>query len=436
MVVVDVYRGKLRRCWSGAFLALLVAWPVHGEPLPDPLTLEHALSLAQDPHPDLEIARAGLAQARAERAGAEARQDVSVTFEGRARWVQPPDIAANQDRDDHKASLFLRKNLHDFGRTAAQERASEGRVGSAESRYQDALTRHRLSIMERFFDVVLADKAFSREDENLAIVYVTLDRLRQRRELGQVSEIDLLAAESEYQGVRRQRQLAEAQQRLTRAALADALNRPGELPSNVEEPELPQLERKLPEMESLLEAALARNALLHAMRAQVETARERVAAARAEARPRLNGELEASAYSRELASNDQWRAGVTLEVPLYTGGGVPALASQRQAELYEMQARLRQAEMDLRQAVLDLSLRLQSLQIQREEARAQRDYRELYLERSRTVYEQEVKADLGDAMVRLTEAELADLRAQYETALAWERLDALTGGRVEADVRE
>jgi hypothetical protein len=33
-------------------------------------------------------------------------------------------------------------------------------------------------------------------------------------------------------------------------------------------------------------------------------------------------------------------------------------------------------------------------------------------------------------MVRLTEAELADVRAQYETVLAWERLDALTAGPV------
>jgi outer membrane protein TolC len=284
--------------------------------------------------------------------------------------------------------------------------------------------------MERFFDVLLADKEFCRHDENLAFVYVSLDRLRQRHELGQLSDIDLLAAESEYQSVRRQRQLAENRQRLTRAALADTLNRPGELPSDLATPELPQLTRELAEVELLVDAALARNPALRTQRAQVEAARERIAAANAEARPRLRGEVEASAYSRDMSSNDVWRAGVTLEVPLYTGGTVSAIAAQRQAELYEFQQRLRQDEMAVRQAVLDLWLQLQTLKIQREEAAALRDYRDLYLERSRTVYEQEVKADLGDAMVRLTEAELAVLRADFETALAWERLDALTGGPV------
>jgi hypothetical protein len=40
----------------------------------------------------------------------------------------------------------------------------------------------------------------------------------------------------------------------------------------------------------------------------------------------------------------------------------------------------------------------------------------------------EVKADLGDAMVRLSEAQLAEARHRFATALAWARLAALTNG--------
>jgi outer membrane protein TolC len=199
-------------------------------------------------------------------------------------------------------------------------------------------------------------------------------------------------------------------------------------------PALPQADRKLPEIERLYEAALSRNPGLRALRAQAEAADERVEAARAEGRPRISGELEASAYARNLNSNDEWRAGVNVEVPLYTGGLVSAVVSQRQAEVHEARARLRQGEMELRQAILDLWLQLQMLQVQRDEASALRDYRELYLDRSRTKYEQEVTSDLGDAMVLLSEAELADARARFQTALTWERIDALTGGAMALEI--
>ncbi|MGE0081118.1 MAG: TolC family protein [Thiohalomonadaceae bacterium] len=421
-------RPLLFACWLAAGGAMAAD---DASPLPEPLTLEYALSLAEEPHPRLAIAVAGVDASRAAVAAAASRTDVTVTAEGRLRWVEPADIAPSDERDDHKASLFVRKNLYDFGRTSAFLSAAQAGLARAESLYQDALTSRRIEIMERFFDVVLADLAFSREDEAMAVVYVSLDRLRQRHELKQVSDVDLLALEAEYQNVRRSRYAAEGRQRLARAALADTLNRPGQLPSTLTRPDLRAvLNRPLPEVEQLQEAVLARNAMITGLRHAVHAAEERVAAARAERRPRLVGELEASQYTRDMASNDEWRAGVTLEIPLYTGGLVDSAVSQRQAELYEAMARLREAEMQLRHAVLDLWLQLQTLKVQREAADAGRNYRELYLDRSRALYELEVNADLGDAMVRLTEAELAEVNAEFQTALAWARLDALTGGPV------
>lgn len=424
--------GRARAMLLGGWLAVSGAMAADAAaPLPEPLTLEYALSLAAEPHPALAISHAGVDASRAALAAAEARTDVSVTAEARARWIEPPDIAPERERDDHKASLFVRKNLYDFGRTSAFRAAAEAGVARAESLYQDALTQRRIDIMARFFDVVLADLEFSREDEAMAVVYVTLDRLRQRHELKQISDVDLLAAEAEYQNVRRSRYAAEGRQRLTRAALADALNRPGSLSSDLKRPDLAAVvSRALPEVEVLQEAASARNPVLVGLRHAVRAAEERVLAARADRRPRLVGELEASQYSRELASNDEWRAGVVLEIPLYTGGLVDSAVGQRQAELYETRSRLREAQMQLRHAVLELWLQLQTLKVQREAAGVGRDYRELYLDRSRALYELEVNADLGDAMVRLTEAELAEVDTEFQTALAWARLDALTGGPV------
>ena len=400
---------------------------VRGQPLPDPLSLETALSLAQDAHPAVMQAEAERDLARFSLDANEAQDGLNVYLEGRARWIDPPDISIDQTHDDHKLSLIARKNLYDFGRSGARQRSAEAELQHRELRYLNLYSQRRIEIMQRYFDVLLADMEFARDDEAMAVAYVTLDKLRQRHEMGQVSDIDLLQQEASYQQTRRQRSRSEAHQRSTRELLAMVLNRPGQPPSNLESPEFDNLLRPIPEYSELLEQAQQNNPLLRALREQVTASDERVNLARAGGRPTLIGEAEASRYSRELASNDPFRIGVVLTVPLYTSGTVDASIGQEQAKLYRAQAELRAAEDEIRQSVLLLWQELQQLRIQSEEADAQMAYRELYLDRSRANYEMEVSTDLGDAMVLLSEAQLAQAQVKFQMALAWERLSAITG---------
>ncbi len=395
--------------------------------LPEPLTLEYALSLATAGQPTLAKARAELARRDAKEQAAEALTGVNVGLEGRLRWVEPADLAADQSSDDHKGTLYVRKNLFDFGRSRASRQAAERLSEAGRYRYLDAVHRQGLLIMQRFFDVLLADLAFARDNEELAVIYVTLDRLRNRHELGQVSDITLLEVESEYQEVRRRRAESEAAQRATRARLAIALDRPGLLSADLAEPQLASLDRELPEYDALLEKALVANPVVRALRAEQEAARKGLDAARAGGNPILSGEAETSSYSREMGSYDEWRAGVQLIVPLYTGGALQAEIGEARAELDRVQAELIEAERQVREQVLELWLELQNLKVDRDRVRAMQDYRDLYLDLSRANYELEVKTDLGDAMVRLSEAQLADAANRFSRALAWARLDALTG---------
>lgn len=400
---------------------------VKGQPLPEPLTLELALSLAHDAHPVVMQADAERELARSTVDASDAQNGLNVYVEGRARWIEPPSNSPDQSHDDHKLSLIARKNLYDFGRSSARQRSVEADLRNRELRYLNIYSQRRIDIMQRYFDVLFADLEFSRDDEAMAVAYVTLDKLRQRHELGQVSDIELLQQEASYQQSRRQRSRSEARQRSSREILAIVLNRPGQPPSNLQTPDLDAVVRPVPEYSELLEKALRNNPQLRALQEQVAASEERVKMARAGNRPTLIGEAEASAYSRELGSNDPLRVGVVLTIPLYTSGAVDASIGQEQARLYRSQAELRTLEDEIRQAVLLLWQELEQLRIEADEAQAQMVYRELYLDRSRANYEMEMSTDLGDAMVLLTEAQLAQARVQFQTALAWERLNGLTG---------
>ncbi len=402
------------------------------EALPEPLTLEYALSLADSQHPDLLLQQSDRARSEAELLGAESDTAVSVTIEGRARWIQPPDIAPdNSVTDDHKLSLLLRKPLYDFGQSSSRyEAALQANIGS-EQRYKLALLQRKVTIMRAYFDVLLSDMEYARDNEALATAFIAFDRLTTRQELGQASDIAVAELDSAYQQARLQLNLSETRQRATRARLANVLGRPGMLSSELRTPALDYHQRQLPEYEKLLSQAMTTSPLLKALQAELTATQQRLNASRASGRPRLDAELEASEYSRELGSSDSWRAGINLSVPLYTGGRVDAMAAQQQAELYRIQATLEQARYDLRQQVLEQWLELQTLKLRRERANSQSDFRELYLDQSRANYEMEFKSDLGDAMVRLSEAQLDLAKNSFDFAIAWEQLALLVGGPID-----
>ena len=397
------------------------------DPLPDPLTLELALSLADEGHPDLQKAEANRSLAEAEVDAARALRGTRITARGFSRYVEPNPEAQDQSHDDQSVGLAVVKPLLDFGRSAAAQEAAQHELRGSELAYQDARVRHRLHVMACYFDVILADLTYARDNEAMAAAYVDYDRARDRNELGQVSEVVLLELESRYQEARSRRYASQSRQRAARARLALALNRPEQLPSTLVEPDLADSTRELPEAETLTQEALANNPGLRALRAQVQSAQQRARAARAEARPMVYGEVEGAYYTRNLSSRDRVRAGVQFEVPLYQGGAVAASVARQQAEVQRLQAILVAEEMKVREAVLEAWLELHTLQARREEVDVLRRFRDLSLDQVRALYELEVRADLGEAMVEISEARLRAAEVRYGSALAWARLDALAG---------
>jgi outer membrane protein TolC len=413
---------------AAVLAACLAAAGTQAAPLPSPLTLEAALKLADDAvHPSLLEAEALRDEAQAAQLQAEAFTGARATLSARARAVEPGPDASNKERDDHRLMLRVEKPLYDFGRSEAQTAAADAGLRAAELRHADARARRRIEVMTRYFEVLLADLESARDTEAMATAYVEFDRARMRQELGQYSPVRVLESESRYMEVRQRMYASEARARTTRARLALALSRPDELPAHLAPPKLQALKMAAPDLAGLLAEARNANPVLAAAREEAAAAQERVNAARASSRPRLTGEVERSEYSRTLGANDRWRIGVELEVPLYDGGRDTAAIAQALAAHKRAQARWQAAQLEVAEQVREAWERLRVVQAQRDTAKTLGDYRDQYLDRSRALYELEVKADLGDAMVQTSEARLQAARADFDMALAWARLDALLG---------
>ncbi len=397
--------------------------------LPVPLTLEFSLGLASVDHPELQIEVAELARAKAEQRRVDAETAVNVTLFGRLRWVDsPPSPVIQESRDDHLIRLSLEKSLYDFGRSTAKENITLAERNQRALIYLDAFARHRISIMAAFFDVLLADQAYARDTEEMSMTFVNSDRARERNELGQLSDIKLMETRSLFQASRLRQARSEAAQRTTRARLADLLNYPGQLSEVLSIPQLSFTARKFPDdVNDWFTELEQNNPQLRALMAQQASAKAQLSLARADNNPVLLGRLEVSEFTRTFGGNDNWRAGISLDVPLFDGGRSAALQARSRAELRKVTASLEQQRRVLRQELLDTWSELHTLQVEKQSLASDQEYRDLYLDLRRAEYELEVASDLGDAMVSMSALRYRVMQADFATALAWARIDALLG---------
>ena len=397
------------------------------ESLPEPLTLELALKLIDQQHPDLRSVNADLQFSNSNLQQALSSNDLTISLNASARWIEPSALASNQSNEDHRSSLFVNKTLYDFGRRSSQIDSASQNVLSQNLQYLNARQRQYLTVMRRYFDVVLADLLFYRYNEEMAVSYIRFDRTKIRAKLGQFTEVDVAKKEMEYQRIRRLRTQSENQQRVTRSLLAQSLNKPNDLPATVAKPDIQEISRKLPDIDELQGIVKNNNPMLRALRAKLLAAKNNVKFAHASDNPTITGGLEAFGYTREIGSSDKWRAQVTLDVPLWTGNKTDAAVAKAKSSVYKIEAQLLQQEFSVQQQVLELVLGLKTLKVKYDEVLSGMNFSELALDKNRALYELEVQSDLGYSMVDFSSAERKVVQTGFDIALAWAQLDALSG---------
>lgn len=397
-------------------------------PLPVPLTLDFAISAGtESSHPALMASQAGGHAAEAELEDAESNYTLESSVRLTAGWVQPNELAFDQTHDDHIAQLNVRKVLYDFGVTSGKVGAAENLIMASRLEYEYTRQHQVIDIAQHYFDVLLADLKYAWDNEAMAMHYVRYDRLRERHALQQVSDVELLRTENTYQTARTQRNASETMQRTSRALLAVAINRPGELSIDLAKPELKTASRELQELDELVATALHNNLDMRSRRNRETAARLDLDASQKRIRPTLDATFQFSEYSRLTPNRDDARARLNLVIPLNEYGGQRSEVAENRAEWLRASADVMQLEAGLRMQVAELWQQILQLRIRQQELGVAAARAELELDRARGEYELEIKTNLGNAMVNTSEVQYEQARNDYEQALAWMQLYLLTG---------
>ena len=399
-------------------------------PLPNPLTLKTLLENYANQSPEISMQRANINLANS----VLGENQVDTSWQANVTGRLGQREFAEETQPHNLLALHVGKVLYDFERASSQLQADELSVEQEKIRLEAIENKQRLNVVQAYLNVLLADFQYRIDDEAMAIEYVGFDKVQDRHAIGQVSDVDLLAAEQLYQAALVNRMKAEQFQLKNRIELANVIGLPSERPDELRFPNLKSFKSRSVKDISLqdvqkqvLEGNKELKALEQAQQAQLFILKS--------AENTSSPTVRADAWVGQLSSYPElregsWKATLSVDIPLYDGGASSAAKTKAQAQMAKLKAEYQQLEQSLRTQVSDIYFQLKLLAAEKKQHQIFGDYADLYLDYSRALYENESSTDLGDAMVRLSEANYNMVAWEFKQALLWLELDYLLGKRI------
>jgi outer membrane protein len=332
-------------------------------------------------------------------------------------------------------SLQAKQALYSPERQAQQAQLQQA-AGVAEWRADLAHQQFMLLTVQRYFQVLLAERQQQVLKNQLAAVERSLTEARDRFAIGDLPVTDTHEAAARASGLRAQWLASDSDLQMARQVLAESTR----LPIDALKPQAPKAAEPVtasPALDQVLTQVREANTGLRLKKAQWDVARQEVK--KHQARGGITLDLVAQAGRDRLsgdgdfgpASNTQSQqmVGLSLNVPLYTGGYrsaklQEAVSAQAQAEA-EYELAVQQTQQQARSVWLALQTgpaRLSALQATWKASTARLEATRL----GRQVGDR-TTLDLLQAENDAAQAELAWLRAQTELLHTRLQLDALTG---------
>jgi outer membrane protein len=332
-------------------------------------------------------------------------------------------------------SVQAKQALYSPERQAQQAQLQQA-AGVAEWRADLAHQQFMLLTVQRYFNVLLAERQQQVLKNQLAAVERSLTEARDRFAIGDLPVTDTHEAAARASGLQAQWLAADSELQMARQVLAESTR----LPTEALKPQAPKAAEPVtasPALDQVLTQVREANTGLRLKKAQWDVARQEVK--KHQARGGITLDLVAQA-GRDRLSGDgdfgpagntqsQQMLGLSLNVPLYTGGYrsaklQEAVSAQAQAEA-EYELAVQQTQQQARSVWLALQTgpaRLSALQAAWKASTARLDATRL----GRQVGDR-TTLDLLQAQNDAAQSELVLLRAQTDLLQTRLQLDALTG---------
>ncbi len=288
----------------------------------------------------------------------------------------------------------------------------------------------KIVVMKTFFDTNLASLYHQYLIEQLAMDAIYHNRAKDFYPTGRVSDVEVLEKETNMLLASAKNFSAEENIYNNKSKLANLLDIDVKKLPQIERPKLKSyFDKVILENGKLFELAIKNDPKLQQMIQKFDYLSHRITSLK------NNFDLQVGTvamYGNEPQKmlddqNNRWEARVTLRVPLYDREKNANEIQKVIIEKNKLQVSIEKYKLELAQKIDEIVSKL-NFQIRLEKAyKTQFEYRNLYLERSRTAYNLDRQSDLGDAMVQLSKAEYELEKNRYEFVITYETLKLLVG---------
>lgn len=411
---------------------------------PAPLTLGEAARAALAVAPRLALARAEQEAALAEEAEARAALLPALSLAGGLTQfekpvpVEPihgfrPDLLPEFDHTVIQPSLRASYTLFDGGARAARIEGASAQAASLASRLAAEEQAVLRDTALAYLRVLSLAELLAADEKRLAGLDAELDRVGKLLAVGRAAAVDLARATAARAAAEADRATRAARLELAEKNLATLTGEPRERVRAGRLPKVAEVPPAMPDSAALLERALARSPLLAAAKDRLRAAEAALALARAAKRPAITAQASETGYSgSDLGWSAEWSAGVSLSLPLATGGATDArirraaaLVARAEAEIATLEEGLRNTIDQAQAGLAEAAARGRSLEA------AAASYAEVVrIEGLKLAHDSGTQTDflaaealLAGALAARVEARFAELGSHLELARAAGELD-------------
>ncbi|MCS6954208.1 MAG: TolC family protein [Bryobacterales bacterium] len=419
-----------------------------------PLTIEEAVRIALERHPDVEKARAAAEalKGKIREVRAQALPDVAIHVNA-TRWRDPSLLNASGiekfPEELRKALIPQGVNLFDYNITVRQPLYTAGKVGTAlrlaaveaegsAAEMDRAAQDLALNVVRACYGLLWAERYLALVEETQRQRQAHLETARARYRNGVATEVDVLRSEVALANGEPELVRARNAIRQARALLNFYLVRPLDFPTRL----AASLEEVAPweqwDLEALAAEASRRRPELLRLRIAERSAETQLELARAESRMRADftGSYGVMARLPENLVNSQfvrWIVGVNFTLPVFDGfrrsGLVWQATAARRAARLEREKVEQQVRLALQQALDDLRAAQQTVEAAR--ANVRQAERVLEMTQNNYQYGAATTLDVVDAQTALTLARTNLLKGLHDYGIARANLLWAMGRRPE-----
>lgn len=335
----------------------------------------------------------------------------------------------NVSMNDSFAYIVWKNNLYDSTDSLVKSNLIDTKK-LQELKLQESFQKRKIVAMQYFFDVKLTVMYHQYILEVLAMDAIQKNRLKDVQDVGRTSDIALLESEAAMQhssakNYKAQQEIFIQKQKLTNFLGLDFYKVKSFVTPNLDK----YLTKIIPEADQLKQLAYKHDPTILKLNQKITTVQNEIGSINRDYHFKLTSTVMYGKEDQKTVdiSDNRYEARLSFQVPLYDAGGDSNKVETLRIEKMRLKNKLDEYKQALALKIDQLVVELGYKKRMIKAASTNLDFRNLYLDKARVLYDQDRASDLGDSMTLLSKAEYEYAKAKYEYVMAYENLNLLTG---------